>query len=291
MNTNDVVNDLLKFVLCELKKKNMSISHLKIQKVIFKIKMELGSNHPLFEYLPFYWCEHGPFSNVVSKQLRLLKDNHCNTVFLNDKSFNKFSKNNDLINQYPIINTISDSIFNNPNSFFNKFDEDIYLDYAPFTFMHPFKYVLFETALNDELYSSLDIDNYLNVFYDCLSDLAYDNIQGDFSLLFSRLFSRLELLNDENQFLRKWDYIARPVQLSWLTFAGWVRIYKHDDFYNSEINRWQNEFEKHLKIFNESVDKLEDETRNIFNNSSYNPNFSTFEEKMLNATIGNYLKN
>ncbi|MBQ8017130.1 MAG: hypothetical protein IJ258_03385 [Methanobrevibacter sp.] len=291
----DVVNDLLKFVLCELKQKNMSISHFRIQKVIFKIKMELGHNHPLFDYLPFYWYEHGPFSNVVSKQFRQLKNNNCiqyslHTVFLDDKSFDVFSKHNSLIDEYPIINSISDRIIADSNLFFNKFDEDIYLDYAPFSFMHPFKYVLFETTRDDELFSSLVSDNYLDVFYDCLSNLPYDNLLVDFSLSFSRLFSRLELINDENQFLNSWAHIILPVQLSWLTFVRWVRIYNHDAFYEEEIGSWKNELEDYIKIFNSSVDKFEDKTEFIFNNSSYSPDFDSFEYKMLNATIGNYLR-
>ncbi len=290
----NVVNDLLKFVLCELKEKNMSISHFRIQKAIFKIKMELGQDHPLFDYLPFYWYEHGPFSNVVSKQFSELKNNNCiqyssHTVFLDDKSFKDFSQGNSLIDQYPIINNISDRIFEDSNLFFNKFDEDIYLDYAPFPFMHPFKYVLYETTRDDDLFSSLVSDNYLNVFYDCLSNLPYDNLLVDFSVLFSRLFSRLELINEEHQFLNHWVYIIRPVQLSWLTFARWVRIYKHDAFYNDEIGSWKSELEKYIKILNRSVVKFEDKTENIFNNCSYNPDYDSFEYKMLNATIGNYL--
>ena len=291
----DVVNDLLKFVLCELKEKNMSISHFRIQKTIFKIKMELGPDHPLFDYLPFYWYEHGPFSKVVSKQFRQLKSNNCiqyssHTVFLDDGSFKEFSQGNDLVDEYPIINSISDKIFADSNSFFNKFDEDIYLDYAPFHFMHPFKYVLYETTRDDELFSSLVPDNYLNVFYDCLSDLPYDNLLVDFSVLFSRVFSRLELMNDENQFLNNWGHIIPPVQLSWLTFARWVRIHDHDTFYNDDICSWKNELENYIKILNRHVDKFEDKTENIFNNSSYAPDYDSFEDKMLNATIGNYLK-
>ena len=82
----------------------MSISHFRIQKTIFKIKMELGSNHPLFDCLPFYWYEQEPFSNVVSKQIRQLKNNNCiqyssHTVFLDDELFNEFSQENNLIDQ------------------------------------------------------------------------------------------------------------------------------------------------------------------------------------------------
>ena len=281
-----VVNDLLKFVLSKFKEKNMPISDFGIQNSIFKIKMELGKNHPLYDYLPFYWYEQGPFSDVVSKQFKQLKSS--NSYSFDDESFNKFSQNQ-LIGQYPQIHNISDRIFADSNSFFNKFDEDIYLNYAPFPFMHPFKYVLYEPTRDDELFSSLVPDDYLNVFYDCLSDLPYDSLLVDFSVLFSRLFSRLELMNDENQFLNNWEYIIKPVQLSWLTFARWVRIHNHDTFYNEYIDTWKNELENHIKLLNNSVDKFEDKTENIFNNSSYTPDYDSFEDKMLNATIGKYL--
>ena len=293
----DVVSELLKFVLCELKERNMSISHFRVQKAIFKIKMELGENHPLFDYLPFYWYEHGPFSSVVSRQFRELKINNCipysrHTVFLDDNSFNEFSKNNYLVDEYPVINGICEDIFKDSNLFSNKFDEDIYLDYAPFGFMYPFKYVLYETTRDDELFSGLVPGSYLNVFYGCLSDLPYDDLLVDFSVSFSRLYSCLELMNGENQFLNNWTYIIRPVQLSWLTFARWVRIYNHDLFYNDRINSWKIELENYLKVLNSAVGKLEDKSINLFKDSSQDLDldFDSFEQKMLNATIGNYLK-
>ena len=99
--------------------------------------------------------------------------------------------------------------------------------------------MLYETTRDDELLSSLVPDNYLNVFYDCLSDLPYDNLLVDFLVLFSRVFSCLELLNDENQFLNNWGYIILPVKLSWLTFARWVRIHNPDAFYNEDIEFWK----------------------------------------------------
>ena len=299
MNKNDsytIVDDLLKFLLCELKEKNLSISNFRIQKSIFKIKMDLGENHPLYEHLPFYWYKHGPFSNVVSEQFNQLKNNNCTqytsrTVFLDEKSFNKFSKEpNFLINKYPVIKEISNKIFEDPNEFFNKLDEDIYLKYAPFSFMHPFKYVLYETTRNDDLYSSLVVDDYLNVFYDCLSKLPYDNLLVEFSVLFSRLFTRLELLNDENQFLNSWNYIIQPVQYSWFTFVDWVRIHNHDLFYKNKIDFWKDELKKSIKGLNKSIDIFEDKTENISVNCLHNFDYDSFEYKMLNATIGNYLK-
>ena len=289
----DVVNDLLKFLLCQLKENEIAISHFRIQKTAFKIKKELGADHPLYEYLPFYWYEHGPFSNVVAKQFNILKDNNCtsyssNTVFINNDSLNKFLHEPNLVNDYPKIKQISQRIFEDKNDFLNKFDEDIYIDYAPFSFMHTFKYDLFEPSRNDDFIYSGEYDNFLDNIYDCLSNLPYDNLLNDFSILFSRLFSRLELINDENQFFNCWSYIAISIQQSWQTFARWVSIYDHDNFYNEDISKWKTNLNKRVKLFNKAVNYLEDKTDYILNNPSQD-NYTSFEDRIYNATIGNYL--
>ena len=289
----DVVNDLLKFLLCELKESKIAISHFRIQKTVFKIKKELGEDHPLYGYLPFYWYEHGPFSNVVAKQFNILKMNNCNqfssnTVFLDNDSLIKFSHENNLINEYSSIKQISQNIFEDKNNFLNKFDEDIYKEYAPFSFMHTFKYDLYESARNDDFIYSGEYDTYLDNTYECLSNLPYNNLLNDFSVLFSRLFSRLELINDENQFFNCWDYISGTIQQSWLTFARWVSIYKHDDFYNRDVHHWEKNLNKRIEIFKKSVNDLEEKTDFILNNPSQN-DYTSFEDRIYNATIGNYL--
>lgn len=292
---NDVVKELLKFLLCQLKENDMAISHYRIQKTVFKIKKELGCNHPLYEHLPFYWYEDGPFSNVVAQAFSKLRDSHCyrfssNTIFLNNDSYGRFSSANSLINEYPSIKDISAEIFKDKNSFFNKFDEDIYIDYAPFPFMHPFKYILFNTAKNEELFYSSTPDEYLNVYYECLSEMPYDEIINDFSILFSRLFSRLELINDENQFISCWKYMRTPIQLSWLAFARGISIEFHDNFYDKDIESWKIDFDNRIKILNKSMNHFEEKTDNILNNSS-KPELDSFGKRIYTATIGNYLKN
>ena len=120
--------------------------------------------------------------------------------------------------------------------------------------------------------------------------MPYDNLLVDFSVLFSRLFSRLELMNDENQFFNNWGYIIQPVQLSWIIFARWIGIHTQDTFYNDDVGSWKKELEIYLRILNNSVDEFEDKTENILCGCSYSPDYDSFEYKMLNATAGNYLK-
>lgn len=291
----DVVNDILKWLLCEFKENRIAISHFRIQKTVFKIKKELGKNHPLYEYLPFFWYEHGPFSIVVAKQFNELKNNNCDyyslkTVFLNDESLNEFSHTFKLINEYPSIKEISQEILKDKNDFLNRFDETIYIDYAPFPFMYTFKYKLFEQSRNGDFIYSGDYDSYLDSFHVCLSNLPYNDLLNDFSVLFSRLFSRLELINDENQFFNCWGYIANSIQQSWITFARWVSIFAHDEFYKDDILNWKQDLDKRIKTFNKSVNYLEDKTDHVLINTPAENNPTSFEDRIYNATIGNYLR-
>ena len=64
-------------------------------------------------------------------------------------------------------------------------------------------------------------------------------------------------------------------------------IPNHDTFYNDNIGSWKNKLENNIKILNNTVSKFEDKTENIFNNSPYAPDYDSFEDKMLNATIRN----
>ena len=88
-----------------------------------------------------------PFSDVIARQFNILKHENCtshssNTVFINEDSLNKFSHEPNLVSKYPKIRQISQKIFKDKNNFLNQFDEDIYMDYAPFRFIHTFKYDL-----------------------------------------------------------------------------------------------------------------------------------------------------
>ncbi|WP_298525480.1 hypothetical protein [uncultured Methanobrevibacter sp.] len=268
-----ITNDLLKFLLYQLKEKNIAISHYRLQKMIFKIKKELGCDHPLYKQLPFYWAEEGPFSSVVAQIFSRLKKNNCypfstNSFFLNDESYMSFSSNKNIIEEFPEIEREIHKILSNTNSFFNKFDEDIFIDYAPYPIMHPFKYILFDIAKNEELLYSITPKNYLNVFYNCLSGMTNEKIDDEFLVLFSRLFSRLELIDNENKFRECWQCVRIPMELSWRTFARGISINFHDDFYNNIIPTWEQDHTENIKRLTKSIEFVEEKTGNIINSSS-----------------------
>lgn len=129
-NFHEIAYDLLKFLLCQLKEKNIAISHSKMQKTVFKIKMELGCNHPLYSQLPFYWAKEGPFSSIVAQVFSKLRNDNCNhfssnTVFLDDDYYVDFSTNNTLIDEFPQIKKLS-----------SKITDDKYLKKPPNYWIH-----------------------------------------------------------------------------------------------------------------------------------------------------------
>ena len=65
-------------------------------------------------------------------------------------------------------------------------------------------------------------------------------------------------------------------------------VQAHDSFYNEDISKWKTNLAKRVEVFNKSVNYLEDKTDYILNNPSQD-NYNSFEDRIYNATIGNYL--
>ena len=97
------MDDLVEYLLFRLKENNIPISKYKMQKFIFKIKMDLGKNHELYDDLPYYWYFHGPFSEVLNDSWNYIlpKCNlNINSALLNDKYYNEFNVENNIISSY-----------------------------------------------------------------------------------------------------------------------------------------------------------------------------------------------
>ena len=76
---NETVTDLTGYIAAILSKNDLSFNEYVLQMIIYKIKMELGCNHPLYDKIPYYWYCHGPFSEVVKRSYRHLKA-YCTSV-------------------------------------------------------------------------------------------------------------------------------------------------------------------------------------------------------------------
>lgn len=256
-NVSVVMDDLMEYLFCELKSRNMPITEFRMQKLIFKIKMELGEKHELFPKLPFYWYLKGPYSDVVS---RSFSDLTLNCISIKDSFLFKddlFGINSFIISDFPEIEEISKKILSDKDFFYNHLDKEIYREYEPYPFMHIYKYEIYDIAKNSLPLEKLNSNDYVDKFFDCEGKLPHERYFGEFSTLFSRLTTNVDLINEAGNFNEYWNLLRPPIIALWETFASGVRVKFRDDYYGNCVNFWDDEFKLNLKYLTELVNKTE----------------------------------
>ena len=288
-STSKTMDDLVKFLFFELKENNKPISETQMQKLIFKIKMELGENHELYEELPYYWYIHGPFSEVVRDSFNDIKNNFCelhtyNKVIL--KNQHDYFKDCGLVDNFSEIVKISKDIIHNQN-LFDNIVKHVYDRYAPYRVMLPFKFKIYQTANDNRFSQNFDVDKYVDTFYECESQLPSDNYFVNFSEIYSQLCINLDLINDNGTFDENWRFLRNLIKELWTTFAKGLRVKSKDNYYNYETDVWDQKFEDNLRILSQFVDKTEILTNYNIQSNNY---YTSSQKKILNTTIGSYLR-
>ena len=267
------MDELMEYLLFEVKSRSLPTDEFRMQKLIFKIKMELGEDHELYPLLPFYWYVKGPYSEVatVSYEKKLPQINTFKRAILKD---------------YPEIEDISDNILEKREYFINEIDRDIYMQYAPYKFMYLYKYKIYNVAkASDEV--DFDVEGLIDEIYVCEGNLAKEEYFFDFNTNFAKLSIYLELIRKAGNFEKYWNFLQKPVTLTWKTFAKGVRIYFKDDYYNDNVEQWDKEFEASLNELSALVKK----TKTLINFDDYpKNNYTAKEVNMLDSTIGAYLR-
>ena len=140
------IDKLMKYLLFELKVRNMDISKTLMIKLIFKIKKELGNEHELYSQLPYYWYFYGPYSQPISDSFNFFSDVFEYTapsrVILKDEHLHDF-ESNEFRSKYPEIKSITHKLLRDELKFYKNIRKDIYREYAPFDIMYPFKFNIF----------------------------------------------------------------------------------------------------------------------------------------------------
>ncbi len=269
------MDNLVKYLLFELKKRNMPVTEFNMQKLIYKIKMELGKEHELYPKLPFYWYLKGPYSEVVSQS------------FNNSKIFNvdNLDINSDIL-RLPEIGRISDELMSDKDFFYNVLDKEIYRQYAPYDFMYSYKYEIYDVAKTSD-YVDFDVEDLIRKLTHCEGRLPFNEYFNPLCLLYSEFTIYLDLINDMGNLEKNWDFLRKPLICIWKTFAKGFRVKFHDDFYSNNVKMWDGEYRDSLS----DLSNLVKQTKNLINFRDYPYNEYTPEEiKMLNTTIGSYLR-
>ena len=282
------IDNLMKYLLFELKIRNMPITKFRMLKFIYKIKMELGNDFELSNKLPYYWYHYGPYSNMVDDSWKVIKskcDVRYNSVILKDKYMKEFN-NKEFISKYHEIEDIAYNILKDRTSFYSSLEKDIYKDYAPLSIMYSFKFDIYDIANNYRTIDSFNSDEYVKTVCMCEGKLPNDNYYDKFNDLFSDFITNLDLINEEHNLHNCWLNLRFTIIELWKTFTDGVRVQFHDEAYDEFDEIWDLKFQNSLKELSVLINKTERFINIDFGNIPY----SDSEKTIINSTIGSYLR-
>ena len=278
------IDHLMGYLLYELKIRKMPITKFKMLDLIYKIKMEFDELSPI---LPYYWCYLGPYSNMVDDSYKQLKK-FCvgyNSIILNENSIDKF-KINQFISEYSEIEDIASNILNDQDFFYSSLEKDIFRQYAPLNIMYPFKFDIYDVAYNLRSINSFNCDDYVKSVCMCEAKLPNDRYFDQYNDLFSDFITNLDFINEEHNLSYYWSTLRFPIIELYKTFARGVRVQFHDEIYNDFEDIWDLKFKNSLSELRVIVNKTEQYVNFSFEDNEY----TNSEKKIINSTIGSYLK-
>lgn len=265
------MDNLMEYVLVEVNNRNLPISEFKIQKLIFKIKMELGESHELYCQLPFYWYLKGPYSEVVTASFKRKLPEIKN---LTPKII------------YPEIEDITATILDKNDYFINQIDKDIYKEFAPYEFMYPYKYGIYNIAKASDS-ADFNVEEYIKKIYRCVAKLPNEEYFYEFNIQFSKLSTNFDLINDSGNFQKNWNSMRIPIMEIWKTFVKGLRVKYKDDYYNYLEKTWNKEYKTCLNNLNKVIDQT---TQYIDFNNLPKYEYTKSVKKITESTLGVYLR-
>lgn len=269
---SDNINKFVKYILYELKARNIHVSKTFVMDLIFKIKYELGESHPLYSQLPFYWYSHGPFSSLVEDSFNFFSDSSQHTIS---------SEYNDSL-KYSEIETIANEILDDD---YNSIKKEIYQKYAPYAMMKSFRFDIFDVAIENDSAESFDQNKFVRKLYECEALLPFEPFYQKYNKVFSKFITNLDFIIQENNFDTYWPYLRKIIIKLHKTFSRGIRLNHKDEYYNDKNEKWTGEYLTSLK----ELCVMVEETNNLINLDNYSIYYSETESKMIDTTIGKYL--
>lgn len=284
METN---NQVSKYVISSFDQNNMPINESVLQNVVYKIKMDLKNDHPLYESLPYYWYCNGPFSETLRQSFNSLKRflKPVNDYFLLDN--NQFDDSElGIVNEYGEIEDATWNLISKGDYVYSSLSKDIYKNLAPLDVLYTFKYDIFEPTYCESFIG--DGDEYVQLFRDCQNQLFSLNDFNEFNLIFNNFIIQLDFLNEDDLICEKWNIIKQPIRNIWFAFSQGLRCFNHDSYYDDDFDDWSS-------IFKKSLSKLDIEIEHFVKSSDEWIDFSKYDEptdedkKFVNPLIDIYL--
>ena len=282
------IDELIKYLLFELKIRNMSVTKFRMLKLIFKIKKELGEDCELYSQLPYYWYYFGPYSGEVVDSINFIKpkcNQRGNSLILKEDFVNEF-ENTDIVSRYPKIEDITNNILDDRNSFYTTLEKDIYKRYAPFDIMYPFKFNIYDIAANKRSIQDFSSEKFLKSLFECEARLPCDAYYAEYCDFYSEFITNIDFINEENNLGNYWHALRFPIQELWKTFTKGVRVQYKDEAYAPDEKIWDLKFQNSLNELSITINKTNEYIQSNPKDSYYTPS----QKKMINTTIGSYLR-
>ena len=176
-------NNLINYVINLFNQNKMPINELLLQNVIYKIKMDLGENHPLWDNLPYYWYCYGPFSETVRQSFLDVKPYLMpvgDGFLIDDSSHDVFVSSV----EFPEVGEIVCDLINMEDYVYSSVMEDIYRQFAPMEMLHSFRYDIFN-PIEDDLFNLNDGD-YIKSFRFCQRKIPKIPYFQDYAIIFTK---------------------------------------------------------------------------------------------------------
>jgi len=280
---NETVTNLTEYVAAVLSENNLPFNEYIIQKIIYKIKMELGDQHLLYDKIPYYWYYHGPFSEVVKRSYRHLKV-YCthvkdDKIAIKPEHIPNYQKNK-ITKEFSEVEAINYTIVDKGKYIYSNLAEDIYKDYAPCKFIYHYKYKVFN--LTDKEHFESDGNEFLKLLKHCESQLQHKDFELNYSIIFTKLVMAIDFLNDEQLIADYWTGIKQHLRELWFSYAKGLRIKNHEDYYDNKNQLWGQIYKKSLDDCNYKVDLILDKSLNVVDSSNYGL-YNSNQKKLSNA--------
>lgn len=269
-----------------------------IHKLLFKLQTNFYDDAVLMNSIPYYWYNHGPYSEIIQDELdnlvrlgflELVQSSENSYYVLKEENF-KLEQSNDykedisrLLKKYSVFDL-------------NALIDDVYYDFAPYRFvtlykreiLEPLKIEMKNVNNNNEFHEKINLDGLIELLYDCESELPFDKIFSQYSEFFSNFTSILDNLYDEID-LNTFNQTFLVIDKAWYTFAKALRVVKHDNFilYKRKEMQWRDQYWNTLGETRGKMQNLAKIERSSHTRS--NLKYSPTARKILVSTVGKYI--
>ena len=231
----DIVQECIRVVINKTGKR--SVSNTMVQKLLFVIRGKLSDSNELKSKLAYYWYQHGPYSDIINKNMQMLVDKNI----LERKQDGFYTKTHKTAMSIAPLNSKTREIINSVTREFthtNKLTHEIYQN-APFDWYRTL-HDEFMTAFGQFSNNRHTPDYIINLLDNvALSGPDYPHCMKSKQLMMGLAQILNAVLRNETIPYDKMPKLYQLCEEIWKCFAMDAKIEHHDSYYDNQISDWK----------------------------------------------------